>query len=160
MVSGLSLQVILTHMQSWELVFTESSCRQLVGARREQPRRELFGTPWGSFIHKAMPVQGSPFLQANAQRRIFRERTGQQFLKSGHLPLPWNDQYCSPSLHPALPTHGFDSLDLGNVAGLEETLFLDSQRGSAAQSSGRGMDVRIPFPHLPSHGTRLPGLVF
>lgn len=81
MVFGLSLQVTLAHMQSRELVFTESSCTQLAGTRREQARRELFGTSGDSFIRKAMPEQGSSFLQANEQRRIFRERTGQQLKK-------------------------------------------------------------------------------
>lgn len=166
MVFGLSLQVTLAHMQSRELVFTESSCRQLAGTRREQARRELFGTSGDSFIHKAMPEQGSSFLQANEQRRIFRERTGQQFFfflkKVGIFLCPGMISTAPPSLHPhfSLPTHGSDSLDLGNVAGLEETLFLDSQRGSQPKVVGRGMDVRISFPCLPSQGTRLPGLVF
>lgn len=79
MVFGLSLQVTLAHMQSRELVFTESSCRQLAGTRREQARRELFGTSGDSFIRKAMPEQGSSFLQANDREGFSEKEQGSSF---------------------------------------------------------------------------------
>lgn len=113
-------------------------------------RRELFGISRSVFIHKATPVQGSPFCQADKQRRHFRERTRQQLKRCGHLPSPQNES--------TLPHPMPDTPDLGNVAGLEATVFQDSQGGAAAPSSGRGMEERISFPAFLLQGTTLSGL--
>lgn len=148
---GLSLHVALAHRQIWELALCEG-------------RRELLGTSVNSLIQQAMPVQGSPFFQANEQRRNSRERTEQRFEKCGHLPLPWNESVLlsDPATfmpHPCAQQPGFgecgQSRSNSSMPGLAEGL------SSPQQKEENENGLNFSYPLLQGlRNTRISGLSF